>query len=283
MSSLEEEFEYYRETQILLEALQQGINQASPRDEAEIVSEWITALEVAGLGLLVKGDIYNFFKQVTGQTAEQFGQSCKVMLQTADMKRVADAFAYAYEKIKDSGADVNQVAPKLLYPILEEIGKGYQDETMQVMLQRLFALCIAGQGIRYEYLTVVQSLDPIDARVLNFLYSQKEAKLAEILDYAKISNSEIELNVSLNKISEDLKLCSVVSNHNSNAVKGNPHDSSDVFGIGGYIKYCMINTGEERRKDKPLIVTVAFSPLGVGFMECVTKDLEPVSTPENKD
>ena len=283
MSSLEQEFAYHREIQILLDAFQKGMQQASHSNEAKIVSEWIAALEGAGLMLLAKGNLYEFFQTVTGKTAEQFSQSCKVMLQTADMKRIADAFAYAYKKIKDSGADVNQVAPKLLYPILEEIGKGYQDETMQVMLQRLFTLCIAGQGIRYEYLTVIQSLDPIDARVLNFIYGKKEVEMLDILDYARISNSEIELNVSLNKISEDLNLCSIHNNDFSGNVKGDPSNSSDIFGRGGYIKHCAIRTGREKMKNQPLIVTVAFSPLGIGFMECVTKDLESVNTLENKD
>lgn len=179
---------------------------------------------------------------------------------------------------EELGLEIYQISNNLLQPIMEGIGSGYTDESIQSKWQKLLELSMAGKDIRAEYTRILEKLDPVDAKILDYLYANQECDINDFLENIGLSRSSIELEVSLSKIAEDLHLCMINNNSSGSTRKGDLEKARNVFNKPGQIsKRCIIDTHETKQgvNGGKIYITVYFSALGAGFMNCVTTKLKP--------
>ena len=264
MRSLEEEFEYHRKVQLFIEILERAVDSSQERDEEIFVADLVSMFEGASLALIAKGNLYEFVKTVTGQTGEQIGRSWSNILVAADIRRIADALAYAHEKIESVGAETHQVGPALLQPILKGIGEGPFDKTIQDKWKKLLTSCIEGKNIRVEYLQIMSQLDAIDARFLDISYRSEELILDELTKELEVTDS-VELDISVKKLADELGLLFIESS-GSNKRYGIIEDTQFILSASK-THICRVER-EAGRGD----INLEFTRLGNAFMKCVTEE-----------
>lgn len=166
---------------------------------------------------------------------------------------------------------IHSIPPKYLRLIMEGIAYDCEDESIQSKWEKLLARCMAGEYIRYEFLEIVSKLNPVDARILDLTYKKTGLLMDEVLKYAKIKDRPIELSISLEKISKNLKLCEITGNMIV-VEMGDSNTTKNMFRDYSSIKSCTI-TSPFKKGDDPIYVQLSFSYLGYGFMECVTRGI----------
>ena len=271
MRSLENEFALYRITLGLFEQYRKSKLSVSEFNLVKIAKDKGESGEtIEGLEKAFGG----FFQKPKESASERLAE-----IWLSPQEKAARQAVRIVKYIKDElGLEIHQIPPKLMPQIMEGIAYGYEDDSIQSKWQKLLELSMAGKDIRAEYARILDELDPVDARILDYLYAHQECNINNLLKYVELSKGSIELEVSFSKISDDLHLCAITNNDLGSYKKGDLEKIRSVLTRTGQIsKRCMIDTNETKSgvNGGKVYITVHFSALGGGFMNCVTKELKP--------
>lgn len=88
-------------------------------------------------------------------------------------------------KCKESGLNPNQVAPKFLSQFFEESSLE-EDETLQDMWANLLLNRSADPTTNSYYITILKNLEPIEAELINMLFSQSDMSHETSFDFMKV-------------------------------------------------------------------------------------------------
>lgn len=173
--SLEQEFAYYAEQLVVRMILFGPTNPKS-----EIMSEITTLVEGVGLGLIFKGEVYNFVKVIFGESAEGVKKILSNEVRCFNIKRSADALKYAQEIVEKSGLPPQKVPLKQLISIIEEVSME-EDENLRKIWERLLAATVCHGGIHKDCISIVRDqIDALDVKVMETLYREQiKAKKTE--------------------------------------------------------------------------------------------------------
>jgi hypothetical protein len=187
--SLEQEFAYYA-NQLVVKMILFG-----PTDpKSEIMSDQITTLvEGVGLGLIFKGEVYNFVKIVFGESAEGIKQILGNEVRCFNVKRSADALKYAQEAVEKSGLPAKQVPLKQLVSIIEEVSME-GDENLRRIWERLLAATICHGGVHKDCISIVRDqVDALDVKIMETIY-REQLKVRQTEEWKKMIREAEEKN-----------------------------------------------------------------------------------------
>ena len=72
------------------------------------------------------------------------------------------------------GKEVHEIPSHLIKPIFEGLSYGNEDRQIQEKFEYLLARTMSGEEIRKRYITYVDSLEPLDAKILDLIYTWYE-------------------------------------------------------------------------------------------------------------
>lgn len=194
--SLEEEFAYHRD--ILRWAILFKAIRGLKRDRMSIVTELESVLLATGVLLLARGDLYNFISRIFGVGTEGVERIVQTKFRCWEATNVAIVFARTYKILQDSGiTEPQKIADKILYPAIESISLEEElqsSESLQQKWANLLASAAKGESVHPRYLRIMSELSPVDAKVLDTLYS--------LLKPIPIKEMAVRINILEEKVEE---------------------------------------------------------------------------------
>lgn len=176
MRGLEREFDGYRNKQIWFEVFDEITQLVPQKCEAEAVNDVLVALGGAFAVTVFKGDAYKFISTVTGQSAEEFAKTLVNENKVFQIRRIAEAFAYAYEKVNKVGADPNVVIPKILQPWMEGISLE-SDEYLHSKWRDLLVSAVLDKELHPSTPNILKQLTGAEARILDRIFKSLDSQI----------------------------------------------------------------------------------------------------------
>lgn len=207
-NALAKEFSYYAEVHIWTEILNEFVSLDLEERHIQAMSEWATALEGVGIGLLVKGEAYKFLSTVLGMTAEEAGKTLQTGIRNFNARRTAETFARIYKRFNEEGIEAHRVPPKLLFPILEGLSFE-EDEYLKEKWTNLLASSIADGEVHPSYTLILSQLSSLDAKVLDAIDRVEKASSRFNVDTESILrelSTALDIDEIYNKIVQRIRL-----------------------------------------------------------------------------
>lgn len=164
--SLEQEFAYCADLISWVDVF--AVLSRLKNKRSEKMSELTTAIEVLGLSLLAKGELYKFVTAVFGKSSEQIAEIINNEVRCFNSQRTAETFLKACKKCQELGIDPQRVPLKILLPILDGVSIE-EDSDLQERWTSLLAAAISGEEVPPSYPQIMSGLGAIDAKILETL------------------------------------------------------------------------------------------------------------------
>lgn len=189
--------------------------------------DWGSALVGAGFTALAQGQIHDFISRALGGTVpESVDEFLTNEIRRFDAKRTAEVFAQVYQKVQETGVEINTIQTKLLIPILENISWEDDDFLRQKWTNLLYSE-ITGNQLDPIFIQILNQMTASDAKLFDKLSKENEEK-----KFAKNYIVSEEEKKSLEKL-EFFKLIDII--------QGNTYVGTPPVGIDTKVQEGIIN------------------------------------------
>lgn len=148
--------------------------------------------------------LQDFLTAVIGEPSKELGGWIADNIKGKRFETQIRIFTRAQQLTQEAGINPSAVNLKILVPLLEN-GSLEDDETIIDMWAHLLANASVSNRVRASYIGILKDLEPIEAKIVQFIYEQFKAKYGNDftpkLEYAgSISGELIKKNFTLNDI-----------------------------------------------------------------------------------